>query len=61
MGIVLNKQDSNEVYGLAEYYADTVADIENLPTDGTAGSTCLVKEGPAVYILSTDKEWVLLG
>lgn len=61
MGVVLNKQDSNEVYGLAEFYADTVADVANLPTDCTAGSTCIVKEGPAVYILSTEKVWELLG
>lgn len=57
----------------AEFYADTVAELSNLPnlTDGGkaelinmntvhAGSTCLLPIGE-VYILTGNNTWVKLG
>ena len=57
MGFILNKQDNSEVYGLKEFYADTLADVLNLPKDCIPGSTCMVKEGPELYVLTTDYQW----
>ena len=57
MGYALNKQDSNEVYGLKEFYADSIEDIELLPIDCIPGSTCMVKEGPTLYVLTTEYKW----
>ena len=57
MGFILNKQDSNEVYGLKEFYADAIDDVASLPTDCIPGSTCLVKEGPTLYVLTTEYNW----
>lgn len=57
MGYALNKQDDNVIYGVMEFYADSVDDIANIPTNYTPGSTCLVKEGPALYVLTTEHSW----
>ena len=57
MGYALNKQDDNIVYGVVEFYADSIDDIATLPTSYTPGSTCLVKEGPSVYVLTTEQRW----
>ena len=57
MGYAINKQDDNIVYGVVELYADAIEDIADLPTNYTPGSTCLVKEGPTLYVLTTALNW----
>jgi hypothetical protein len=46
---------------VAEYIADTEADVLELPTDVGSGSTCLVlqssENSAAVYALGNDKKW----
>ena len=39
------------------YMCDNLTDIETLPTDCGAGSTCIVIENSSVWMLGSDKEW----
>lgn len=44
--------------GVVEITADTVNDIDELPTTGiSAGSTCFVIENSSVYMLGNDEVW----
>ena len=46
---------------VVEYVADTIDDVNNLPTDVGSGSTCIVIQGSdggaAVYMFGNDGEW----
>lgn len=46
---------------LIEYIADTESDVQDLPTDTSSGSTCIVIQGSgsgaSVYMLGNDKIW----
>ena len=48
---------SNVQSSVVEFVADRLTDIETLPTNVGAGSTCLVIENSSVWILGTDKTW----
>jgi hypothetical protein len=41
----------------AEFLADKIVDIENLPTDVRPGSSCLCLENSSIYILNNEKTW----
>lgn len=43
-----------------ELIADSEDDIQKLPTHFAPGSTCLVADNAAVYVLSPSKEWKAL-
>ena len=51
------RQGNTDQYDLMSYMCDKIADIETLPTDCCAGSTCIVIENSSVWILGSDKEW----
>lgn len=53
---VYRNSDHTAAY-VNELIADTTADIENLPTDYTPGSTCIVIEDSSIWILGNDKAW----
>lgn len=42
---------------IVEIIADTVADVNELPTIFAPGSTCFVLEDSSVYMLGHDKVW----
>lgn len=46
--------------GVVELVADTDADIANIPTYYTPGSTCIVVESSEVFMLNNQKEWKVL-
>lgn len=54
------KQSGHHLYGIVEYVIDSVADLDDLPIDIPMGSSALVIATSDVYILSGNKEWVLL-
>ena len=68
MGIkVLNRGAGKGCDCVTDFLVDTEAEVANLPTEtstglcGTlcsAGSTAIVAETKAVYILNTEGEWV---
>lgn len=46
------------------FYADTVSDVANLPTEESEvaiGSTCLVIATGDVYMLNSSRTWEVLG
>lgn len=47
----------NVASDIAEIIIDTVADLENVPTDFGSGSSLLCLEDSSVYVLGIDKEW----
>jgi hypothetical protein len=51
------KQSDRTTAYVTEYVADTEADVANLPTTVTPGSTCIVIETGSVYMLNNSKEW----
>lgn len=51
------KNGNNPSKYVMEYIADTEADVKNLDTNGTPGSTCLVIESAEVYMLNGNHEW----
>ena len=60
MGFRLTENKGQQVYGIVSYVADTATDVENLPINVAPGSTCIVAATSDVYILNTQKTWVLL-
>lgn len=58
--------DDSGVY--TEYVCDTIADVANLPTGKNAqnidrprpGSTAVITSAGSVYVLSNEREWVVL-
>lgn len=60
MAINITK-DSGRTQKTTEYIADSITDVQNLPTSGIApGSTCFVIENSALYILNSQKQWILI-
>lgn len=53
----ITRQGDTDQYNLMSYMCDNLADIETLPTDCSAGSTCIVIEDSSVWMLGTDKTW----
>lgn len=52
------KQQGDTVQnGVIEAVADNLADIQELPTKWSIGSTCLVIEDSSVWILGSDRIW----
>jgi len=52
------KVTGNLQAGVVEFTADTVADVDDLPTEEiSAGSTCFVIENSSVYMLNNIGEW----
>ena len=52
------KQNDNTQPYVTEYVADTIADVNELPTDVDPGSVCIVTEGTKVFMLNASREWV---
>ena len=42
---------------VVEIIADTVADVDTLPTDVGVGSDCIVLENSSVYMMGCDGHW----
>lgn len=57
MAYSVTKNGESISSSVIEIIADTNADIESLPTNVGAGSSCLVLNTGAVYILGNDKVW----
>lgn len=55
------KQNDNISAYVTEFVADTVNDIQTLPTDVYPGSTCIVASDASVYILNASRQWIKLG
>ena len=51
------RQGNTDQYDLMSYMCDNLADIETLPTNCGAGSTCIIIEDSSVWMLGTDKAW----
>jgi hypothetical protein len=52
------KESGNTKKYVSELVADSLSDIDNLPTNCRAGSTCFCIENLSVYILNNSNEWV---
>ncbi len=61
MAISITKQQDKTYAYVTEYVADTVADVDTLPTTAAPGSICIVIEDSSVYMLNTNREWKKLG
>ena len=48
---------NNVQSSVVEIIADTVSDIEDLPTDVGVGSDCICIEDSSVFMLGNDKVW----
>lgn len=60
MAINITK-DNGRDQKTTEFLADSVSDIQSLPTTGVVpGSTCFVIENSALYILNSQKQWILI-
>lgn len=48
------------IYNIAlkEYIVDSENDIQEVPTDAPAGSTCFVIENSVTYMLNHQKQWI---
>lgn len=57
MAVSIMKQSGEDRRYLREYLADTIADVNTLPTNVVPGSICLVIETSDVYILNNQGEW----
>ena len=57
----LYKQDGETLYGIKEFMCDSVEDIANLPTNIRPGSSALVIPTMDIYVLNSEKDWVLFG
>ena len=53
----ITRQGDTDQYDLMSYMCDNRVDVETLPTDCGAGSTCIVIEDSSVWMLGTDKAW----
>ena len=49
---------SNVSYGIKQFAADSVSDMEQLP-ECEMGSTCLIIETKELYIKDSQGEWIL--
>lgn len=61
--IVLNAESGKTKYGLKEFLFDTIADVENLPTDVPVGSCALCMTDGSLYFLvqgEPDNIWQLM-
>lgn len=58
--IIVGKNTSNKpFYGMTEFLCDYTTDVANLPTNRAAGSIARVIEDGSVYILNSEKQWIL--
>ena len=57
----LYKQAGETLYGVKEFILDSAADVEKLPKDVRPGSTALVIPTSEIYILNSEKKWILFG
>lgn len=51
-------QSGNKTYGVNQYAVDTESEVSNLPTYCEMGSSALIIETGARYILNSQKQWV---
>ena len=51
------RQGDTDQYDLMSYICNNLVDIETLPADCGACSTCIVIENSYVWMLGTDKKW----
>jgi hypothetical protein len=57
----VNKNGDNTNSAVISITADTLADIEELPTNCLQGSDCLVLEDSSVWIFGGDGKWHKIG
>lgn len=50
-------QGGSTQYNVVELVVDTAAEIVDLPTNFAPGSTCLIIENSAIYMLGSDFQW----
>ena len=51
------KNGDNTSSGVAEFVADELTDIDTLPVDVSAGSSCICLENSSVWMLGNDGVW----
>lgn len=57
----LYKQDGETLYGVKEFMCDTAADVADLPINIRPGSLAMVIPTSEIYVLNSQKKWVILG
>lgn len=57
-GLVSNNGTHN--YNYQEFVCDTPADISKLPKDSAPGSTAFVVSTSEVYMMNTERTWILI-
>ena len=53
---VIRNGDTTQ-FSVVEIVADTLADIDNIPTKFGVGSDCIVLEDSSVWMLGNDRQW----
>lgn len=51
-------QNGDVQYNIVEFIIDSEEDVATLPTTPVMGSTALVINNPALFMLNSEKEWV---
>lgn len=57
MGYKIIKNGDNTQSSVVEIVIDTLSELSNLPTDYSAGSTCICLENSSVWMLGNDETW----
>lgn len=57
MAYKITVNGNNIQSSVVEIIADTVADVDSLPTDVGIGSDCIVLENSSVFMLGNDLTW----
>lgn len=57
MAYTAYQNSDNIVPYYQDIVADSLSDINTLPTDSAPGSTCLVLEDSSVWVLGSDRVW----
>lgn len=53
---IIQQGDTVQTY-IMEVMCDNRTDVESLPTNWSAGSSCLVIEDSSLWMLGNDKKW----
>jgi len=53
---IIQQGDTVQTY-IKQVVCDTVAEVQELPTDWASGSSCIVIEDSSLWMLGNDKQW----
>ena len=57
MSYTLYANDDNVAYGVKKFIVDTTADLAELPTNVTPGSSVLVTKTSKLFVLNNEHKW----